>query len=79
MERQFALDDAIFGDLVVKQKSVAIAAEEEGHLQHLRITKAQLHTITKRVLIVLGLDDRDWHVESMKQDTVSTLVLGLRV
>ena len=79
MERQFALDDAIFGDLVVEQKSVAIAAEHEGHLQHLGITKALLHTITKRVFIVLGLDDRDWHVGSMKQDIVSTLVLGSRV
>ena len=71
----FDFDDSVFGNFVVKQETVTIAAEHEGHLQHFGIAQPLLHAIAQGVFVVLGLDDRNRHAWLVEQNIVGALVL----
>ncbi len=60
----------------MKQKPVAVGAEDVRDLQHLGIGQPLLHAVTQRVLVVLGFDDGDGDIGLVEQNVVGPLVLG---
>ncbi|MNC76371.1 hypothetical protein D3C75_1280800 [compost metagenome] len=54
----------------MEEEAVAIAGEYERHIQRLGITERLLHTGAERVLVVLGLDNRQRQVGLVIQDVV---------
>ena len=76
MECKLALDDAVGGDLVVKQEAIAVGAEHERDLQHFGIAQRLLHAIANRVVVVLGFDNGDGDVRLVEQNVIGAFVLG---
>ncbi len=79
MQGQFALNDAVCGDFVVKQKTIAIGAEDEGYLQHFRIGQCLLHSVADRMAIVLGFDYGDGDIGLVEQHIISPFMFGAGV
>ena len=79
IQREFALNNAVSGDLVVEEESVTVGAEDKGHLKHPGITKCLLHAISEGVAVLLGLNDGNGDIGFVEEHVVNTLVLSAGV
>src|SRR6056297_2871176 len=57
----------------MEQKPITVRREGKWDPQHLSIGKSLLHPIADRVLVVLGLNDRNWNVGLDVKHVVSAL------
>ncbi|MNN41588.1 hypothetical protein D3C81_1557160 [compost metagenome] len=64
---------------IMEEEAVAVAGEYERHIQRLGITERLLHTGAERVLVVLGLDNRQRQVGLVIQDVVGAARLASAV
>ena len=62
---------------VVLQEAVAVGTERKGRVAHLGVFERLLHSAAQRVVVVLGLDDRQWDVMVI-EDVVGELTLTPR-
>lgn len=79
MQGQMALNDAVSGDFIVKQKTIATGTEDEGYLQHFRIGQCLLHTVADRMAIILGFDYGDWNIGLIEQHIIGSFMFGAGV
>ena len=54
-------DTARFWDLVMGGEGIAIGAKGARDVENLGVTKALLHAVADRVVVILGFDDCDWN------------------
>src|SRR6056297_3508248 len=60
----------------MEQKPITVRREGKWDPQHLSIGKSLLHPIADRVLVVLGLNDRNWNVGLDVKHVVSALLFA---
>ena len=73
------LDRSVLAGAVVNQEGVAVAAEDEGHVERFAVVQPLLHAVADGVVVVLGLDQGDGQVGGVVEDVVGPFLLAPRV
>jgi hypothetical protein len=74
VEGEFRFDGAGLRGFVMEQKTIAVAAEDERHIQRSGIAEGLLHSRADRVVVVLGLYDRERNVGLVVKDVIHPLL-----
>ncbi len=70
IQRQFPFNGSVRRQSIVKQKAVAVGAEDKWDVQRLRIVQRLLHPASDAMVVVLRFDDGQGHVGAKRQQEV---------